>query len=49
MELTQKISTDGFNAEIVDYKSVNMTVWNVGRRETTRTLWRKNYAEAQVS
>lgn len=34
------IPTIGFNVETVKYKSLNMTIWDVGGQEKIRPLWR---------
>jgi small GTP-binding protein len=39
-EVVQTIPTIGFNVEEVQYKSLNMTVWDVGGQEKLRPLWR---------
>jgi len=39
-EVVQTTPTIGFNVEEVTYKSLNMTVWDVGGQEILRPLWR---------
>jgi small GTP-binding protein len=39
-EVVQTVPTIGFNVEEVTYKSLNMTVWDVGGQEKLRPLWR---------
>ena len=34
------VPTIGFNVEEVEYKSINMTVWDVGGQDKIRPLWR---------
>ena len=42
-EIVTTIPTIGFNVETVDYKSVNMTAWDVGGEDKIRPLWRHYY------
>jgi small GTP-binding protein len=37
------IPTIGFNVESVKFKSLNMTIWDVGGQEKIRPLWRHYY------
>ena len=37
------IPTIGFNVESVKFKSLNMTIWDVGGQEKIRSLWRHYY------
>jgi small GTP-binding protein len=39
-EVVQTVPTIGFNVEEVTYKTLNMTVWDVGGQEKLRPLWR---------
>lgn len=39
-EVVTTIPTIGFNVETVDYKSLRMTVWDVGGQKKLRSLWR---------
>lgn len=39
-ESTTTIPTIGFNVETVQYKKVNMTIWDVGGQGRIRPLWR---------
>ena len=41
--LVTTIPTIGFNVENVKFKSLNMTVWDVGGQEKIRPLWRHYY------
>jgi small GTP-binding protein len=47
-ELVHTIPTVGFNVESLDYKNLNMTIWDVGGQKTIRALWRHYYANTQV-
>ena len=38
-EVVTTIPTIGFNVESVEYKNVNMTVWDVGGQTKIRPLW----------
>ena len=42
-EVVTTIPTIGFNVETVDYKSLRMTVWDVGGQKKLRALWRHYY------
>jgi len=42
-ETVTTIPTIGFNVETVEYKNLNMTVWDIGGQETLRKLWRHYY------
>ena len=39
-KVLKTIPTIGFNIETVKYKSLNMTIWDVGGQEKIRPLWR---------
>ena len=41
--LVNTIPTIGFNVECVKFKSLNMTIWDVGGQEKIRPLWRHYY------
>ena len=41
--VVQTIPTIGFNVENVKYKSLNMTIWDIGGQEKIRPLWRHYY------
>ena len=41
--LVTTIPTIGFNVESVKFKSLNMTIWDVGGQEKIRPLWRHYY------
>jgi len=41
--LVTTIPTIGFNVESVKYKSLDMTIWDVGGQEKIRPLWRHYY------
>lgn len=42
-EVITTIPTIGFNVETVQYKSLNMTVWDVGGQTKIRPLWQYYY------
>eukprot|EP00055_Hartaetosiga_balthica_P005844 m.17732 g.17732 ORF g.17732 m.17732 type:complete len:180 (-) comp4828_c0_seq1:313-852(-) len=42
-EVISTIPTIGFNVETVSYKSLNMTVWDVGGQTKIRPLWKYYY------
>merc|ERR1712226_1220899 len=42
-EVVTTIPTIGFNVEIVEYKNLNFTVWDVGGQDKIRKLWRHYY------
>ena len=42
-KVLQTIPTIGFNVETVKYKSLNMTMWDIGGQEKIRPLWRHYY------
>eukprot|EP00913_Durusdinium_trenchii_P010716 g10054.t1 len=39
-EVVTTIPTVGFNVEMVEYKNINFTVWDVGGQDKIRRLWR---------
>lgn len=39
-ELVTSIPTIGFNVEVVKYKNLEMTIWDVGGQDKIRALWR---------
>lgn len=41
--IVSTIPTVGFNVENVKFKSLNMTIWDVGGQERIRPLWRHYY------
>ena len=41
--IVSTIPTVGFNVENVKYKSLNMTIWDIGGQEKIRPLWRHYY------
>lgn len=43
-EVVNTIPTIGFNVETVQYKNIDMTVWDVGGQDKIRPLWRHYYA-----
>lgn len=42
-ELVTSIPTIGFNVEVVKYKNLEMTIWDVGGQDKIRALWRHYY------
>jgi len=42
-KVLQTIPTIGFNVESLKYKSLNMTMWDIGGQEKIRPLWRHYY------
>jgi small GTP-binding protein len=42
-ELVATIPTVGFHVETVQYKNLNMTIWDVGGQDKVRALWRYYY------
>ena len=42
-ETVKTIPTIGFNVETLDYKGLNLTVWDVGGQDKNRDLWRHYY------
>lgn len=47
-EVVQSIPTVGFNVEAVQYKNINMTIWDVGGQDKIRPLWRHYYHNTQA-
>eukprot|EP00736_Rhodelphis_marinus_P010213 Rmarinus@m.3781 len=43
-EVVNTIPTIGFNVESVQYKNVNLTVWDIGGQDRIRSLWRHYFA-----
>merc|ERR1712122_208007 len=39
-EVVTTIPTVGFNVETVEYKNLNLTVWDIGGQDKIRKLWR---------
>eukprot|EP00753_Platysulcus_tardus_P018738 PLAT7009.3.p1 GENE.PLAT7009.3~~PLAT7009.3.p1 ORF type:complete len:183 (+),score=106.15 PLAT7009.3:532-1080(+) len=42
------VPTIGFNVESVQYKSLDMTIWDVGGQDKIRPLWRHYYGGTQA-
>ena len=42
-ELVTTVPTIGFNVETVQYKNLDMTIWDVGGQDKIRPLWRHYY------
>lgn len=47
-EVITTIPTIGFNVESVEYKNLNLTVWDVGGQNRIRPLWRHYYKNANA-
>lgn len=43
-EVTSTVPTIGFNVQNLEYKSLNMNVWDVGGQDLIRPLWKHYYA-----
>ncbi|EXU95000.1 Ras GTPase family protein [Metarhizium robertsii] len=41
------IPTIGFNLEVVEYKNILLTVWDIGGQDNIRSLWRHYFRNAQ--
>lgn len=48
-EFTAEIPTIGFNVEILEYKNLKLTVWDVGGQHKLRPLWKHYYLNTQVN
>mmetsp|Transcript_102404 Transcript_102404/g.294805 ORF Transcript_102404/g.294805 Transcript_102404/m.294805 type:complete len:183 (+) Transcript_102404:80-628(+) len=46
-EVVTTIPTIGFNVEVVAYKNINFTVWDIGGQDKIRKLWRHYYMGTQ--
>mmetsp|Transcript_73733 Transcript_73733/g.194452 ORF Transcript_73733/g.194452 Transcript_73733/m.194452 type:complete len:183 (+) Transcript_73733:59-607(+) len=46
-EVVTTIPTVGFNVEVVEYKNINFTVWDIGGQDKIRKLWRHYYMGTQ--
>jgi len=42
-DVVTTIPTVGFNVEVVEYKNINFTVWDIGGQDKIRKLWRHYY------
>merc|ERR1712070_494350 len=42
-EVVTTIPTIGFNTEVVEYKNISFTVWDIGGQDKIRRLWRYYY------
>merc|ERR1711992_227423 len=47
-EIVTTIPTIGFNVETLEYKSLSMTVWDVGGQDKIRPLWRHYYQNTRT-
>jgi small GTP-binding protein len=45
--VTDTIPTIGFNVEVIEYKNITFTVWDIGGQDKIRTLWRLYFQETQ--
>ena len=48
-EFMTMIPTIGFNVELVEYKNLKFTIWDVGGQHKLRPLWKHYYLNTQVS
>merc|ERR1719164_113324 len=46
-EVLTTIPTIGFNVEMVEYKNISFTVWDIGGQDKIRKLWRYYYQGTQ--
>lgn len=46
-EVVTTIPTIGFNVEMVEYKNITFTVWDVGGQDKIRRLWRHYFQNTQ--
>lgn len=46
-DVVTTIPTIGFNVEMVEYKNITFTVWDVGGQDKIRRLWRHYYQNTQ--
>ncbi|EEZ99096.1 ADP ribosylation factor 4 [Tribolium castaneum] len=46
-EIVTTIPTIGFNVEMVEYKNITFTVWDVGGQDKIRRLWRHYFQNTQ--
>ncbi|KXJ16548.1 ADP-ribosylation factor 2 [Exaiptasia diaphana] len=46
-EAVNTIPTIGFNVEVIEYKNITFTVWDIGGQDKIRTLWRLYFQETQ--
>lgn len=42
-DVVTTIPTIGFNVEMIEYKNLRMTVWDIGGQDKIRNLWRHYY------
>jgi ADP-ribosylation factor protein 1 len=42
-QVVTTIPTIGFNVEVVEYKNISFTVWDIGGQDRIRKLWRHYY------
>lgn len=47
-EVVTTIPTIGFNVDTVQYKNLNLTVWDVGGQDRIRPLWRYYFQNTQA-
>ena len=46
-EVVTTIPTIGFNVEVINYKNVSFTIWDVGGSEKIRLVWKHFYQNTQ--
>ena len=47
-EVVKTIPTIGFNAELFEYKGINLTLWDIGGTDKIRVLWKLYYKDTNV-
>jgi len=47
-EVVNTIPTIGFNVENVEYKNINLNVWDLGGQSKIRLLWRHYYTNVHA-
>ena len=47
-EVITTIPTIGFNVDTIEYKNLNMTVWDIGGQTKIRPLWRYYYQDTDA-
>ena len=47
-KLVKTIPTIGFNVENINYKNLNLTIWDIGGQEKLRQLWHHYYQNTNI-
>jgi len=47
-EIVKTIPTIGFNVENINYKNLDLTIWDVGGQEKLRRLWQHYYQNTDI-